>query len=260
MHKLVNRIAIVVFIAAVGWYFLQSQINSPVECKKAAGVWNENAETCEQSTQQKIYANISAAYPMTMDYPETDFKVKIDKVEKINEISYLRGHYQKVLEEAQGDKEAIYERASLYLNMSKMVILNESESGLVHYTTSFITNTAGGAVFVYVGLFSYDMNTKHSEHLDSILLGERVRRESITAIKDHLQIDFRAYAENQDFLEFPSETKAIYLTLANDFSKFEQVKRMHSSWDENSDGINDCESDGSCDHTFDYTLPRIEEI
>ncbi|GLS89322.1 hypothetical protein GCM10007916_03890 [Psychromonas marina] len=260
MHKLINRIAIIALIVIAGWYFLQSKINSPVECEKAAGVWNENAETCEQSTAQKIYEDISSAYPMTMDYPETDFEVSIDKIEKINEIHYLRGHYEKVLQEPQGEKEGIYERASLYLNMSKMVILNEPESGLVHYTAPFITNTAGGAVYVYVGLFSYDMKSHQSEHLDSVLLGERVRRENITQIKDHLQVDFRSYAEKQDFLEFPSETSAIYLKVVNDFSKFEQVQRMHSSWDENSDGINDCESDGSCDHTFDYTLPRIEEI
>lgn len=32
--------------------------------------------------------------------------------------------------------------------------------------------------------------------------------------------------------------------------------RMHPSWDEDGDGINDCEKDGSCDHTVDYTEPR----
>ena len=31
---------------------------------------------------------------------------------------------------------------------------------------------------------------------------------------------------------------------------------MHPSWDRDGDGINDCENDGSCDHTVDYTQPR----
>ena len=31
---------------------------------------------------------------------------------------------------------------------------------------------------------------------------------------------------------------------------------MHHSWDINSDGINDCEENGSCDHTIDYTAPK----
>ncbi|MCB0353891.1 MAG: DUF1311 domain-containing protein [Bdellovibrionales bacterium] len=32
--------------------------------------------------------------------------------------------------------------------------------------------------------------------------------------------------------------------------------RMHPSWDLDRDGINDCEKDGSCDHTIDYSQPR----
>lgn len=33
-------------------------------------------------------------------------------------------------------------------------------------------------------------------------------------------------------------------------------KTMHPSWDLNRDGINDCEVEGTCDHTTDYTKPR----
>ncbi len=32
--------------------------------------------------------------------------------------------------------------------------------------------------------------------------------------------------------------------------------RIHQSWDTDKDGLNDCEKDGSCDHTVDYTKPR----
>ena len=34
------------------------------------------------------------------------------------------------------------------------------------------------------------------------------------------------------------------------------TKTMHPSWDADQNGINDCEDDGSCDHTTDYTQPR----
>ncbi len=34
------------------------------------------------------------------------------------------------------------------------------------------------------------------------------------------------------------------------------LKGMHPSWDVDGDGVNDCEKDGSCDHTVDYRLPR----
>lgn len=32
--------------------------------------------------------------------------------------------------------------------------------------------------------------------------------------------------------------------------------RMHPSWDENKDGLNDCEDEGACGHTIDYSQPR----
>jgi hypothetical protein len=43
---------------------------------------------------------------------------------------------------------------------------------------------------------------------------------------------------------------------AQEKSSKESIPRMHPSWDRNQDGINDCEDDGSCDHTLDYSKPR----
>lgn len=36
--------------------------------------------------------------------------------------------------------------------------------------------------------------------------------------------------------------------------------RMHPSWDLDGDGINDCELDGTCDHTVDYSQPRRSKV
>lgn len=33
-------------------------------------------------------------------------------------------------------------------------------------------------------------------------------------------------------------------------------KQMHPSWDADNNGVNDCETNGSCDHSIDYTQPR----
>lgn len=35
-----------------------------------------------------------------------------------------------------------------------------------------------------------------------------------------------------------------------------ETKKMDPSWDLNQDGLNDCEQDGSCDDSIDYTLPK----
>jgi len=34
------------------------------------------------------------------------------------------------------------------------------------------------------------------------------------------------------------------------------AKTMHPSWDNDQDGLNDCEKDGTCDDSIDYTLPK----
>jgi len=36
--------------------------------------------------------------------------------------------------------------------------------------------------------------------------------------------------------------------------------KMHTSWDTDKDGINDCEKDGICDHTVDYSLQRKKKL
>jgi len=33
-------------------------------------------------------------------------------------------------------------------------------------------------------------------------------------------------------------------------------KTMHPSWDVDKDGVNDCEKDGTCDDSVNYSLPR----
>ncbi len=38
-----------------------------------------------------------------------------------------------------------------------------------------------------------------------------------------------------------------------------KIKKMHPSWDQDGDGVNDCENDESCDHTVDYTQPKSDE-
>lgn len=37
----------------------------------------------------------------------------------------------------------------------------------------------------------------------------------------------------------------------------EMLGGIHYSWDTNTNGINDYEDEGSCDHTIDYTEPRF---
>ncbi|WP_413699776.1 hypothetical protein ACLKMH_20755 [Psychromonas sp. KJ10-10] len=97
---------------------------------------------------------------------------------------------------------------------------------MLYFTAApFVINSEGAEVLGYIGLFSYDLNTKKSEHLDSELLGERVGQEKITYTKDYLKVDYKGYGPGQDFSEYPEEERVTYLQLDEDFLNFHVVKK-----------------------------------
>lgn len=260
-HKTINRVVFVIIAIFSAIYFFNTKINSASECQKIAGKWNEQAQTCEQTLSQLIYENLSGSHPITMTYPEGEHQVKLDKTEVVADVHYLRGHYQVTLKEAEGDNKAVYDRGSLYLNMSKIKLLSKDKNQPLYFTAPFVMNTAGSGVFVYIGLFTYDIKSQKSEHLDSFLLGDRTREESIFVADDYIQVDYKDYAQGQSFSDYPTKASSVSLLLLGMGNEqtpasFKAVKRMHHSWDENSDGINDCEQEDSCDHTVDYTVPK----
>ena len=59
--------------------------------------------------------------------------------------------------------------------------------------------------------------------------------------------DAEAEAAGLELAEFGATYCPEYLAAASG---------MHPSWDADGDGVNDCENDGSCDDSVDYSLPR----
>lgn len=53
-----------------------------------------------------------------------------------------------------------------------------------------------------------------------------------------------------------NESSDYQLTIVKQLAEYAPHKTMHPSWDQDGDGVNDCENDGSCDHTTDYTKAR----
>lgn len=53
-----------------------------------------------------------------------------------------------------------------------------------------------------------------------------------------------------------NESSDYKLTIIKNVEGNFPAKTMHPSWDKDGDGINDCENDGSCDHTIDYTKAK----
>ncbi|MEH6394491.1 hypothetical protein [Pseudoalteromonas sp.] len=56
-----------------------------------------------------------------------------------------------------------------------------------------------------------------------------------------------------------NETSSYKLTIMKHVDDNLPVKTMHPSWDSDGDGVNDCENDGSCDHTIDYSKARPQK-
>lgn len=53
-----------------------------------------------------------------------------------------------------------------------------------------------------------------------------------------------------------NESSDYKLTILKQLAEFAPHKTMHPSWDKDGNGVNDCENEGSCDHTTDYTKAR----
>lgn len=264
MYKTLNKVLLVLLFIVVAAYFLQNRMNSQEACAEASGLWNKVEEVCEATTAQVIFQSLSKPNPVSLLYPEQDRLVELSKMEQVGDYIYLRGHYETLLQAGDADNEAIYDRGSIYLNMSKMIMLTTNTTGIAYFSAPFIVNTAGSGVFIYVGLFSYDFNTHQAKHLDSTLLGNRIREEQIVLKNDVIRVHFKSHTAEQSYADYPTQENELSLRLidlnssSDKKAHFNVIRAMHSSWDLNNDGTNDCENLNTCDHSIDYTKAKLD--
>lgn len=271
-------------------FYLESRANTPEACANIKGLWDPVAEVCETPTETVIFQSLSKPNPVSVIYPENNYSVKLNHVEKIDGFVYFRGQYDVLIQADVGDKAAVYDRGSVYLNMSKFTLLTTKRSGFAYFAAPFVINTAGSGVFTYVGLFSYNFSNHQATHVSSALLGNRIREETLivedrSIVKEEvfvqdglLNVKFKMHGPEQAFSEYPTQPSDVLLQLvaldpnndknaqfrritdttiaASNASQENKSKTMHPSWDANNDGINDCEFEGSCDHTIDYSIAK----
>jgi hypothetical protein len=263
-------------IIAIISYFLQNRGETSEACTKIQGYWNAQENTCEETTEKIIFQSLSKPHPVSVVYPENDRLVLLDTIEQIEQDIFFQGHFEVLLAQPEGSASPVYDRGTVYLNMSKITMLADNRVGITYFAAPFIINTAGRGVFVYVGLFSYDFTREQATHLSSELLGNRVRDEKIvveekSVVKDNvfvqegmIKVNFKSHGEQQAAAEYPTQDNAIKLQLVgldpNDDSKasLRLISKPHESWDVNKDGINDCEKAGDCDDAIDYTQPKLQ--
>jgi hypothetical protein len=66
------------------------------------------------------------------------------------------------------------------------------------------------------------------------------------------------YIEGQENQVRPGGIMTTSLEINTTSIDVETIAKMHPSWDMDNDGINDCEKDGTCDHTTDYTQAKTD--
>lgn len=71
--------------------------------------------------------------------------------------------------------------------------------------------------------------------------------------KDHYQGRNETLTVKEESVTFVPAYEAAPL---NCVSQLPRKKPIHPSWDKDNDGLNDCEAEGTCDHTVDYSQPR----
>lgn len=222
MFKTLNKVLFALLVIVIISYFLQNRANTPEACANIEGFWNPVEELCENTTEEVIFQSLSKPNPLSVIYPESQRLVVLDKAEKVEQYIYLRGHYEQLLKPAEADKEAVYDRGSVFLNMSKLALLANNRTGITYFAAPFVVNTAGSGVFVYIGLFSYDFTSQQARHLSSELLGDRIREEKIVskegvALKNNeaglIQVNFKSRGPEQAAAEYPTQVNKIILQL-----------------------------------------------
>ncbi|WP_404341820.1 hypothetical protein [Pseudoalteromonas mariniglutinosa] len=136
---------------------------------------------------------------------------------------------------------------------SWLLVDNFTEKEFIDYEVSLVA-----AELLSVELSSADLgdyfNVIAKADADVIYAGTEYGNKMIQSITRSGDYIIRVYPNAQSLKQ--SDNSAFTLRVQIDEQPKVVKKSMHPSWDADGDGINDCENDGSCDHTTDYTQPR----
>lgn len=198
--------------------------------------------------RSKVGTNAQFIRGLTVKIPETDTLVKLTDTVRIGDELYLKRDYS-----------VGFERSTVMLNRLLATEISGigigSRTDTIYWAAPFSVSPQGSGVFHYVGLFAYDPAIRQNTHLDSFLLGDRIEPLKIKDTVRAVRVYFAKHAPGQPFTHQPTEPALVNLYVQDNLT-WRPFQGMHPSWDQNNDGINDCEEDGTCDDSVDYTKGR----
>lgn len=211
-------------------------------------IWDDEHQACVAGQQRKIINSLlsSNGEGLNIHLPGNNVIVPLNAAVSIRGLEFYKAEYVNAQERG-----IVHFNASRLLVLSQDSALNETK---IYYIAPLIMSNQGSGIFDYIGLFEYDKVAKKSTHLDSKLLGNRIRIIDILVGKKGFLVKYYQHSKQQAYAEIPSEEVSVRFVTAG--KPLALHKAMHPSWDRNNDGLNDCENDGSCDHTIDYTVEK----
>jgi len=254
--KVIATVLLLFITAASITYFSFKNFYNIDVCLDNGGAWNDKKQICDINIEREISNHIwtNNIDGLKINIPETDAVAILNDVVTFDNADYFTANY------SSKHSSTLIEKGSVFYDSRKIILISKVEtdtSTRLSYAAPFTVSNQGSGLFTYIGLFIYDKALQKSTHLDSYFLGDRVKDVKISDEIQAIKVSFFQHTITQAFSEHPTERQTIHLSVAGKQKKFQFYKSIHPDWDKDQDGINDCENDGSCDHTTDYTQGKM---
>lgn len=257
MNKSKFAILIVILTALFFSYYLLKQFHNVDECTEVGGSWNKKTKYCDINPVKNAINHLWSVRTegLVIMVPGVDATAILGETVSLRGGYYVKGDYV-----VKSNSKNI-EKGSIFFNSHKVTRISKINSAklLSYYVAPFFVSNQGSGVFAYLGLFSYDEKLNKSHHLDSAFLGDRVKSIKIVDEVYAVKVTYLIHGEKQYFADEPRQKKVLLLMIDGEKSSLILYKKNHPSWDKNKDGLNDCEDDGTCDHSIDYSQPKIDQ-
>ncbi|QIR15658.1 hypothetical protein [Shewanella aestuarii] len=205
MNKSMYIIISVVFIFAllIGYGFMPASINHQAISQTDESAHSANTQLVNLDDVMLALFSFQTDKQWQIQLPESPANkpifVPLTELKRADNIHLAIGHYQDA-----------FDSGSVALDYSKITPINlgNPEQEML-FAAPFAVSNQGSGNFWYLGLFRLNNQTAHISHLDSMLLGDRIKLNTI-GIPDplhvsQLKISYWQHGEQQAMAEVPNQ-------------------------------------------------------
>ena len=212
---LATTILIIIIIIAIAGIIKFNFINDDIYIRNGDGTIEkyDEAKHGNGSYHSKVMLklfNIKTPNDFIIHIPESEMTCKLNEFIMIDSTEMIKGNYTDGVE-----------KGIVVLDNLKITTLNINESKDKNYFIApFFVSNQGTGVFYYLGLFALDTKEMTVNHIDSYLLGDRIKILSLNSDGNKVHTKFKKHSIKQAMAEEPNEEKDIVIKVtAKGFSK-----------------------------------------